>query len=147
MANKYELMTPEQRKRELAEAVAAGEAALNSLQRAYDFLASAGNWGIWDMIGGGMFSSFIKHSKIEQANREMEDAKRKLAAFRRELADVSDFPDFHVEVNGFLGFADIFMDNLFVDWAVQSKVRKAQEDVYAAMGQVRTAVDKLRRIG
>lgn len=146
MAEEYGLMTPEQRKKEIAEAVAAGEAALSSLKAAYELLGSAGSWGIWDMLGGGMISSLVKHSKIDGANREMEAAKRKLANFRRELADVASIQEFHIDVSGFLGFADVFLDNLFVDWAVQSKIRKAETDVYAAMEQVRSVLVRLKTL-
>ena len=43
----------EELKKELDEAILAGERALGSLKTAYDNLTSAKNWGIFDMMGGG----------------------------------------------------------------------------------------------
>ena len=47
-------------KREMQEAVQAGERALQSLYAARDKLGSARNWGIFDMLGGGFISDFVK---------------------------------------------------------------------------------------
>lgn len=136
----------DQNRKEVLEAIQAGESALKSLEKAYDYLGSAGGWGLFDMFAGGLLSSMVKHSKLDDAKEEMESAKRKLAVFRKELEDVSSFPDFQINVDGFLRFADIFLDNFFVDWAVQSQISKAEEDVYAAMTKVRGVLGKLRQM-
>ena len=81
-------MTDELMRREMMEAIQAGERALNSLKTAQSQLRSAGNWGIFDMFGGGLFSSAVKHSKINDASRCVENAKRDLQIFQRELKDV-----------------------------------------------------------
>lgn len=57
-------MSNEMMKREMQEAVQAGERALQSLYAARDKLGSARNWGIFDMLGGGFISDFVKHSKM-----------------------------------------------------------------------------------
>lgn len=74
--------------REIDEAIRAGERALDSLREAKNQLNSARNWGIYDMIGGGLISSMIKHSKIDQANEWMDQANRDLRCFAKELRDV-----------------------------------------------------------
>ena len=66
--------------RERQEAIDAGERALDSLYGARRELASAGNWGLVDLFGGGLFSTFAKHSKMDDAQRYMEQAKRDLGA-------------------------------------------------------------------
>lgn len=134
----------EQHTKEIMEAIQAGESALASLKNAYEYLGSAGNWGFFDIFAGGMMSSFIKHSKLDDAKEEMETAKSKLAVFHRELKDVATFPDFNIDVSDFIKFVDIFMDNFFVDWAVLSKISKAEEDVYGAMTKVREVLADLR---
>ena len=53
-------MSNEMMKREMQEAVQAGERALQSLYAARDKLGSARNWGIFDMLGGGFISDFVK---------------------------------------------------------------------------------------
>ena len=48
---------------EIDEALTAVEDALNCLDAAARDLKSAGNWGWFDIFGGGFFSSLIKHDK------------------------------------------------------------------------------------
>ena len=75
-------------KKEVQEAIAAGEKALRSLYAAEEKLKSAGDWGLFDMFGGGFFSSYMKHSKIRDAEALLERAKEHLLVFQRELKDV-----------------------------------------------------------
>lgn len=58
-------MTREDRIREIREARAAGQNTLNSLYQAQKLLSSAKNWGLFDMLGVGFFSSMII-AKIEK---------------------------------------------------------------------------------
>ena len=60
--------------RERREAIKAGERALDSLYGARKELDSAGNWGLLDLFGGGMLSTFVKHSRMDDARRYMERA-------------------------------------------------------------------------
>ena len=125
--------------REVREAVQAGEEALAGIQKAREKLGSAKNWGIFDMLGGGMISSMVKHSRMDDASEDMEEAKRKLAAFERELKDISISADLSVEMGSFLRFVDTFMDTLFVDFMVQSRI----DDAIAGLDDVS---DRVRRI-
>ena len=70
-------------KKEVQEAIAAGERALQSLYAAEEKLKSAGNWGVFDMLGGGFFSSYIKHSKIKEAEILLKQAKSRTAGFSK----------------------------------------------------------------
>ena len=60
-------MTERLVKQELRQAERAGERALESLYTLRDTLNSAKNWGLLDLFGGGAFSGFMKHSKMETA--------------------------------------------------------------------------------
>ena len=75
--------------KERNEAIAAGERALTSLRAAREELRSAGNWGLVDLFGGGMISGLVKHSKMGNAQRYMEQAKLDLQSFSRELQDIN----------------------------------------------------------
>ena len=90
-----------------------------------------------------MFSSFVKHSKMDEASSYMEDAKRSLAAFERELKDVSLSANFSIEVGDFMRFADIFMDNVFIDVMVQSGINEAVTGLDQASYQIRSILTKL----
>ena len=85
----------------------AGERALDSLREAKEQLNSARNWGIYDMIGGGLISSMIKHSKIDRANEWMDQANRDLRCFAKELRDV-DSDDLQIDTGSLVSMLDIF---------------------------------------
>ena len=95
--------------KEKREAVKAGERALASLKSAKSKLDEAKSWGVVDILGGGIVSSLIKRSKMDDANAYMEQAKRDLARFGKELRDVEDFKDLGIKTYGFFSFADWFM--------------------------------------
>ena len=137
-------MTNEIMRREMNEAIQAGERALGSLRLAQSHLNSARGWGIFDMFGGGLFSSAIKHSKISEASRYMEEAKRDLQTFQRELKDVNVPMNLRMEVGSFLSFADFFFDGFLADYLVQSKIAEAREQVDDAIYIVENIVKKLR---
>lgn len=138
-------MNNEMMKREMKEAIAAGERALSSLRMAQGKLNSAGNWGIFDMIGGGMFSTMIKRSKMDDARRLMETAKSDLKQFQRELKDVNIPLDMRMEVGSFLSFADFFFDGFVADYLVQSKISDAKEQVSDAIFRVEQILNELKR--
>ena len=128
--------------RERQEAIDAGERALDSLYGARQKLSSAGNWGLLDLFGGGLLSTFAKHSKMDDAQRYMEQAKRDLAVFSRELADVSE--TLNINTGDFLTFADYFFDGFIADMMVQSKIRDAQRQVDDSIYRVEAILSKLR---
>ena len=95
-----------------------------------------------------MFSSMIKHSKIDKANAEMEQARYDLENFQRELKDVyvNFSEELRVDISGFLSITDMFMDNIFSDWAVQSRIREAQSNLKTLIRRVQDILNDLDRI-
>ena len=92
--------------KERREALDAGERALSSLRAARKELNSASNWGIVDILGGGLFTDIMKHSKMNNAERYMSQAKYDLQSFGRELQDVAAYVDLDFNTADFLHFAD-----------------------------------------
>ena len=92
---------------------------MNSLRTARENLNSAKNWGLVDMFGGGFFTTMLKHSKMDQAKQNMEQAKYDFRNFSKELNDVNLACDLHMDTGDFLSFADYFFDGFVVDWMVQ----------------------------
>ena len=129
-------------RKEVREAIAAGNDALSSLYQARDLLQSARNWGIWDILGGGFLSTMIKHHKLDQANACMSEAERKLAVFREELKDV-ELPQMQLSIDGFLSFADFFFDGVLEDYLVQRKINQARDKVERAITYVEALVREL----
>ncbi len=130
---------------EIREAIAAGERALNSLYAAQSKLKSARGWGIFDMLGGGLLSDLMKHSRMNDASSYMEASRRDLEKFKRELADVSTSYNLRMDVDGFLTFADFFFDGLIADYLVQTKISQAREQVDEAIAKVSQILTELKR--
>ena len=131
-------------KKEIREAIVAGERALNSLYEAQDKLNSARGWGRFDLFGGGLLADMMKHGKMNDASRCMEDAKCHLKAFQKELKDVHLSLDLRMEISSFLSFADFFFDGLVADYLVQSKIMAAKEQVEDAIVMVTNVLNTLK---
>lgn len=136
----------EQKRKELNEAILAGERTLQSLNIADEALGSAKHWGVFDMIGGGILSTYFKHSRLDRAKSCIADAKQALKVFQNELADVSQVMELSIPIGDFLTFADFFFDGFFVDWVVQSRIDVARRQLHEAIGKVKRMVASLQEI-
>ncbi len=132
------------REKELREARLAGQEALDCLNRAADTLKSAGNWGIVDMLGGGLISTFVKHSKMNDAEALVQQARSALKRFQKELMDVENVEEFHIETGDFLAFADYFFDGIIADWLMQSRINEAKTQVENARQKVAYIMKQLQ---
>ena len=130
--------------KERREAYAAGQRALSSLQAAKDALNSARGWGIYDMLGGGLISTLIKHSKMDKASECISQAKNELLRFGRELDDVQGYQNIDLSTGDFWGFADWFFDGFLSDWIVQGRINDARAQVDRAIIKVQGILSRLR---
>ncbi|SEI52643.1 hypothetical protein SAMN02910453_0679 [Lachnospiraceae bacterium A10] len=139
-------MMNETEAREIREAISSADNALTHLYSARKYLDSAGNWGLLDMFGGGLISGMMKHSKMGDAEREIENARYALQSFSKELRDVSGYSSIHID--DFLTFADFFFDGLVADIMVQSKIsegkRQCDEAIHRVEGIKVELQEKLR---
>lgn len=131
---------------EIQEAIDAADAALKHLGNAADMLDDAGRWGIVDMLGGGLITTLLKHRKISDAQDEIDEAKRALRIFVKELDDVDEATGLNVELGSGLQFADIFFDGVLADWIAQNRIDRAKQQVADAMRQVYAVRSQLERI-
>lgn len=138
-------MNNEIMRKEMKEAIDAGERALISLKNAKEKLNSAGNWGLFDMFGGGFISTMMKHSKMNDAGQLMETAKADLKNFQKELRDINVPLDLRMEVGSFLSFADFFFDGFVADYLVQSKIADAKEQVSDAIFKIEQILSQLKK--
>ena len=132
------------REKEVREAIIAGESALSSLRLAQEKLDSARGWGFLDLFGGNLITGLIKHSRISDASRYVEDARRDLTAVQNELRDVRDL-DLDVRIGDFLTFADLFWDGFISDILVQSKINDARRKIADAADRVESIVRELKK--
>lgn len=123
-------------KKEIYEAIQAADNALFYLNEASEYLDSSRGWGLLDILGGGMISGLVKHSKMSYANEAMHKAQYAVQTLKRELQDVSMIEGINLQIDGFLTFADFFFDGFLADILVQSKIRDAQRQVDNAIQQI-----------
>ncbi|WP_300347882.1 hypothetical protein [Clostridium sp.] len=112
-------------------------------------LDSAHNWGIYDILGGGMISSAIKHNRIDDAKRDIERLSYAAGILKKELGDVdSSLFNGELDISGFSYTFDIFFDNIFSDISVQSEVNRALDKVNDFISKVeRLIIDLEERDG
>lgn len=138
------IITEDTRKRELEEAIRAGNRALISLRSAEEKLSSAKSWGVFDILGGGLVTNIVKHSKIDQASSYMKEAGDNLKIFQRELKDIPDFIILEIDIGGFLSFADFFFDGMIADCMVQTKISDAKNKVSQTIRKVESLLAELK---
>lgn len=112
-------------KQEIGEALEAAKAYLQLLNTLIKQLGSAKDWGTWDLLGGGMLSSYVKQQRLKDVRRTVSSLRHYESNFRRELADVRQSGALNVEVSDFEGMLDVFFDNLITDWIVQQRIHRS----------------------
>jgi hypothetical protein len=133
-------------RKEIREAVGAGAAVSAALTNAEDRLDSAGNWGKYDLIAGGLISTAIKHGHIDEARGYIHEAQNSLRRFNNELKDLKwNGVDETARIGGFAKFADFFFDGFIADWIVQGKIRDSLGSVQSHRAEVEHLISKLKR--
>ena len=133
----------ESQKKELREAISAGNSARSTAESVLGSLDSAEGWGTWDLLGGGLLADMAKHNHLDEAQGAIERLQSQLRRFKTELADVTIHADMQVNVDGFLRFADYFFDGLFADWAVMDKISQSQSQVQSTKSQIDSVLSRL----
>ena len=131
----------------LESARAAGTRALQSLDEAADQLDSARNWGLLDILRGGILTSLVKRSRLDGASEAVGRAQRDLEAFARELRDCSGVTGVDLRRSDMLELFDIAFDNSITDLFVQSRIEDAREDVRRARARVQAILAELGAAG
>lgn len=143
MAAEEKLDSTKNNLKEILEAIAAGNNVLRALDNAMKSLDSAKNWGVWDLLGGGLLADLAKHSHIDDAKAEVQRVQSLLRRFNTELADVKLSADIAIEIGGFAKFADFFFDGLIADFFMQSKINDSRDTVIRVKAQVQGVLAKL----
>jgi len=133
----------EGQRKEIREALGAGQAALETTNQILASLNSAEGWGTWDLMGGGLLSDMAKHSHLDKAQQQVEYLQVQLRRFKTELTDVTIQADIRISIDGFLSFADYFFDGLFADWAVLDKINQSKMQVQDIRSQIEQVIIRL----
>lgn len=143
LADKEAELTANQK--EYKEAISAGRSAVGALEDAVQSLEKAKGWATWDTIGGGMISTAIKHSHLDDAKQHVHFAQNRLRNFESELADIQ--KHFHItfDIGNLLTFADYFFDGLIVDWVVRGRITDSLQQTIQTREQMSRLVNQLER--
>ncbi|SEN94512.1 hypothetical protein SAMN05192533_12921 [Mesobacillus persicus] len=130
--------------KEYQEAIEAGEKSLVTLNDAIQSLDSAKGWSTFDMFGGGLISTAVKHSHMDEAKGHIHRVQKQLRYFQDELLDIENHYKTNLEVDGLLTFADYFFDGLIFDWFVHGQITDCYEQVMKTKNDVSEMVTKLK---
>lgn len=128
---------------EIMEAIEASTDVKEILLRAVNSLKSAEGWGTWDILGGGILATSIKHDKVDEARDYVSQAQRLLNRFAKELADINISKDMNIDISVFESFSDYFFDGLISDWVVQDKIENSLYNVQHIYQQMCRIIRKL----
>ena len=130
---------------EIAGAIDAGAIVLQELNEAKKAFDSAANWGVFDMVGGGLLATMAKHNKINEGKKILNSVSNSLKDFNRELKDVdqSKFINMNIDLSDFLTFADYFFDGIFADFTVQSRINNVKTKITRGIKEIQRINQKL----
>lgn len=121
----YKLKKLRSERKEINEAIEAGFKAQNALKLALVSLSEAKTLGNYDILGGGIFATMMKHSKMDEAKEKISNVQYYMKTLNRELSDIDEVIHVDLELGDFVKMADYFFDGLLVDLAVQSRIQNA----------------------
>lgn len=127
---------------QMQELLKTGSEALSSLKMAKEQLDSARNWGIADILGGGIIISLVKHGKMQRAAEYLREAETSLKIFGTQIKDL-DIENINLETGDLLGILDVFGGGFLVDLFMQSRINEAGEAVENAIIEVSNILEKL----
>lgn len=134
------------RAKEIREAKLVALRVLEYLDKAEQKLNSARRWGILDILGGEFLTSLIKHSKMDDAERLLEQIRYDLRTLRNELNDIDIQFGEQIGVSSFGKFMDIVFDNIVSDWLTQSKIKQSLQEIDRIRSAVKDVLKTLNRM-
>ncbi|MGG7176899.1 hypothetical protein ACQPU1_04850 [Clostridium paraputrificum] len=142
LENLLEIDTKE--RREVLEAITAGKECFSIIRNAGEALDSAKSWGTYDMIGGGVMSSIVKHDKLDTARKELNKLGYSIGRLNMELSDIDmvlaiDDLTFDSSTYAF----DVFFDNIFTDMSVQDKIKDSLSKIRRLENRVNNLINQL----
>lgn len=97
---------------------------------ALDSITSAKNWGIYDILGGGILSSLFKHDKINNTKSIIDNLNIKLESLKEKLHGVNlVYESKNLDLCTSNHTFDVLFDNIFTDLYVQDKINNTYLDI------------------
>lgn len=132
--------------KETKEAIEAGKKAKDTTYDTLLKLDDADGYATWDAfggVGGGIFADMMKHDALDEAQEMIEELQITLRRFETELDDVAISADIQVNFDSFSRFADIFFDNIFVNWEIMEQIEDSVDVVEGIFAQIQEALQQL----
>lgn len=128
---------------ELQEAKKAAQEVIATIDVATSSLKSASTWGIFDILGGGLFASLVKRDKIKDVNEDIRSVYYALNLLNSELKDIDEH--FPAEISDTLGdnILDIYFDNIFTDLRVQGEIKQELTQLKELRSSISDLIQKL----
>jgi hypothetical protein len=120
--------------KEVANAIIAGQEALDSIENAIEELRNVDNWGLPDSLSDG---------SADTARRFAEQASRQIGNFKREISKLNLVTVNEISFGDIETFADHFFDSLICDWVLQSGIRRSLDSVKNTKNCIDKAMSKL----
>lgn len=133
----------EQQKREVREAIEAGNITLGLLQETLSELNSAANFGLADLFGFDLIGGIGKHIKIDKAKQKLAQAQDQAVRFQSELADLGGMLQASVNIDGAWTFMDFALDGFIVDFFMQDKIEKSKSQVQNCIMAIEGVLNEL----
>lgn len=109
-------------------------------------LASARNWGFIDLLGGGIITDLIKHSKINKASNSMDQVNYLMKRLQNVLGSIQLPVNYSMQLGGFSTFADFFFDGTFADGYMTYKIMSSLDEVRRLKEKLYTLKSRLENI-
>lgn len=116
------------------------------LMEAENRLGRARNWGVYDLLSGGLIATYFKHRGIDDAVDCLNRARPVLRTLNRELARFRVNANISLEIDSFAKFADFVFDDIFSGIHVQRRINGAREQVHRVLAQLDAVERRLREI-
>lgn len=100
-----------------------------TIDKILDNCRSAKNWGVWDLFGGGVFSSMMKRDKIKKMEEQLDLLKYQVNKLNHALSDTPLQTAFNLPNSGYDFAFDVWFDNIFTDLKVQSELKELEKTV------------------
>jgi hypothetical protein len=113
------------------------------VEQAEKKFTSARNWGIVDLLGGGLITDLIKHSQLGSASNTMNQISDLLGDLQRELQDIDIPTDYRMQMGGFATFADFVFDGTLADAWMESKIVSSLDQVRQLRQRLTVLQDRL----
>lgn len=117
-----------------------------NLKLSLKYLNKSRSWGILDIFGGGLFTTLIKRNNMKEAQSSMNTAKALMGQLRYQLQGIDEYIEFEIEDSSLYTIFDYLADGFIADFLVQSKIKKAKEEVESALYSLSNLKERLSRM-